>query len=142
MLPFDRASAGTLPPHSHTPVPDPSPVAAAAAAAAGHLNPAALHPPPLAGPGLRPFPPVANAGRPQLSKEEQEAMFSTLEAIFQRAEEVEGGVGVSELRALSTDADEEFRTSGRRNVEALRDVRRILDQMWWSDSEFMAKAAE
>jgi hypothetical protein len=135
MMPFDRASSGTLPPHSHPPIPDSSPNPT------GPLNPAALHLP-LAAPGLQPFPLTDNIGRLQISNEEQQAMFSTLEAIFQRAEEVEGGVGVSELRAVSTDVDEEYRTSGRRNVEALRDVRRILDQMWWSDSEFMTKAAE
>ncbi|KAH0537223.1 hypothetical protein FGG08_005965 [Glutinoglossum americanum] len=124
---------GTVPFHSHAPTSPPIPT--------GPLNPTGLHLP-LAAPGLQPLPRTDNIGSSQLSREEQEVMFSTLEAIFQRAEEAEGGVGVSELRPLSTDVDEEYRTSGGRNVDALRGVRNILDQMWWSESEFMTKAAE
>lgn len=77
----------------------------------------------------------------QLSHEEQKRMFSSLEAVFQRAEEAEGGVGVGELQAVFKHADESSR-AGYKDVEALRNVRGILDQMWWSDSEFMASAAE
>jgi hypothetical protein len=130
----DLSAPGSVPPHSQpsqslVPAPSPTP--------AEPVNPAGLHLP-LAAPGLTR---THTSGQPQLSEEEQEVMFSTLEAIFQRAEEAEGGVGVSELRAVSTDG-EEGRTGGVRNVEALRDVRGILDQMWWSESKFMTRTAE
>ncbi|KAI9881301.1 MAG: hypothetical protein M1830_005588 [Pleopsidium flavum] len=78
---------------------------------------------------------------PKIPHEKQKRMFSTLEAIFQRAEEAEGGVGVGELQAVFEHADESSR-AGYRDVEALSNVRGILNQMWWSDSEFIASAAE
>lgn len=77
----------------------------------------------------------------KLSQKEQEEMFSSLEAIFHRAEEVEGGVGVGELRAVFEHADESSR-AGYKDVDALRNVRGILDQMWWSESTFVVSAAE
>ncbi|KZF22795.1 ARM repeat-containing protein [Xylona heveae TC161] len=72
------------------------------------------------------------------SHEEQRKMLSTLEAIFQRAEEVEGGIGIGELRDSSLPAGD----GSDHKVEALRDVRGILDQMWWSGSAFLVRSAE
>lgn len=79
---------------------------------------------------------------PCISNVEQKQMFSQLEAIFQQAEEFEGGVGVSELRSRPGYDDQNERAAPRNHVEALRDARAILDQMWWSDSSYIIRAAE
>ncbi|KAI9893714.1 MAG: hypothetical protein M1814_005930 [Vezdaea aestivalis] len=80
---------------------------------------------------------------PPKSDEEQRQMFAELEAIFQQAEDAQGGVGVSELRPNPEyDDDEKEQAGSRKNVQALRETRQILDQMWWSGSSYMARAAE
>ncbi|KAI9673470.1 MAG: hypothetical protein M1817_002932 [Caeruleum heppii] len=69
-------------------------------------------------------------------------MLSILEAIFHDAEAAEGGIGVLEFsdypgRGLSEEClDEKSR------VEALNHVRGILDQLWWTESSFVGRAAE
>jgi hypothetical protein len=80
-----------------------------------------------------------------LGQEAQQRMFRRLEAIFQTAEEFEGGVGVAELRnvpAEEYEQDEPSPAIEARNVEALKEVRSILDQMWWSESGFLVNVAE
>ena len=69
-------------------------------------------------------------------------MLATLEAIFQRAEEAEGGVGVGELRSFPGEEGALEAYDGRSRVDTLTNVRGILDQMWLSDSDFMEGAAE
>lgn len=67
-------------------------------------------------------------------------MFSSLNAVFERAEEAEGGVGVNELRAASDIAHDHGTREDQ--LRALKDVRGILDQMWWCNSNFLVTAAE
>ncbi|KAI9820212.1 MAG: hypothetical protein M1827_005834 [Pycnora praestabilis] len=70
----------------------------------------------------------------------QKRMYSSLNAVFERAEEAEGGVGVSELRTF---LDEDGHGEGGVTVlESLTCVRRVLDQMWWSGSQFLSSATE
>ncbi|KAI9755590.1 MAG: hypothetical protein M1835_000804 [Candelina submexicana] len=83
---------------------------------------------------------LKDRGITELSKTQQQQMFSSLNAIFERAEESEGGVGVRELRPVSDTADDDGRFDHR--LEALRDVRGTLDQMWWCNSDFLVTAAE
>ncbi|KAI9700816.1 MAG: hypothetical protein M1836_002185 [Candelina mexicana] len=83
---------------------------------------------------------LKDRGITELSKTQQQQMFSSLYAIFERAEESEGGVGVRELRPVSDTADYDGRYDHR--LEALRDVRGTLDQMWWCNSDFLVTAAE
>ncbi len=85
-------------------------------------------------------PSLKDRGSIELSRHQQQHMFSSLNAIFERAEEAEGGVGVSELRAVSETDDDNGRFENK--VNALKDVRGILDQMWWGNSDFLITAAE
>ncbi|KAI9715185.1 MAG: hypothetical protein M1812_006164 [Candelaria pacifica] len=85
-------------------------------------------------------PSLKDRGTVRLSQSQQQQMFSSLNAIFERAEEAEGGVGVSELRAVSEPADANGRFENK--LDALKDVRGVLDQMWWGNSDFLVTAAE
>ncbi len=76
----------------------------------------------------------------ELSKENKEQMFSSLGAIFQRAE-AEGVGDFGELGVIFEHADRISR-AGHRDVDALRNVKNILHQMWWSNSDFMTQAAQ
>jgi hypothetical protein len=69
-------------------------------------------------------------------------MFSELEALFEQAEDTEGGVGIGELRPRIDVGEQDESSPGRKTVEALRNVRSILDQMWQSESRFISRAAE
>ena len=69
-------------------------------------------------------------------------MLATLEAIFQCAEEVEGGVGVRELQGSSIDDEGYEDLSGWSKTRALARVKDILHQMWSTDSQFLTRAAE
>lgn len=80
-------------------------------------------------------------GGEKLSAEEEEDMFRSLQNIFTQAEEDEGSFNVQELLASLEQADEDARR-GRKNLQALQGVRTILDKLWSSGSEFMARAAE
>ncbi|KAK2760313.1 hypothetical protein FQN54_002381 [Arachnomyces sp. PD_36] len=80
-------------------------------------------------------------GGQKLSPEEEEDMFRSLQNIFTQAEEDEGSFNVQELLASLEQADEDARR-GRKNLRALSGVRGILERLWSSGSEFMARAAE
>lgn len=80
-------------------------------------------------------------GGEKLSPEEEAEMFRSLQTIFTQAEEDEGSFNVQELLASLEQAGEDERR-GRKNLQALQGVRVILDKLWSSGSEFMARAAE
>lgn len=77
----------------------------------------------------------------QLQSEEQEDMFRSLEAIFREADANEGNFQVKELLASLDEADAGAKR-GQRNLQALEGVRAILDRLWYSRSDYMARAAE
>ena len=77
-----------------------------------------------------------------IPQRKQRAMLATLEAIFQCAEEGEGGVGVSELQSWSIDDEGYEDLSGWSKTRALARVKDILHQMWSTDSQFLTRAAE
>lgn len=76
-----------------------------------------------------------------LSEEEQEAMFRALRDVFERAEEDLGSFDVQDLLTSLDMADSDARR-GRQNLEALQEVRLKLDQLWRSNSIYMAQATE
>lgn len=80
-------------------------------------------------------------GGQKISPEEEEGMFRSLQEIFTQAEEDEGNFNVQELLASLEQAAEDARR-GLKNLQALQGVRTILDRLWSSGSEFMARAAE
>lgn len=86
-------------------------------------------------------PKAPSRGGQKLSPEEEEDMFRSLQNIFTQAEEDEGSFNVQELLASLEQADEDARR-GQKNLQALKGVRDILDRLWSSDSDFMARAAE
>lgn len=86
--------------------------------------------------------PSRDPNRTPLPFDEQRAMFSTLEAIFQQAEETEGGVGVSELRTWAEEDDVQTDVTDMSRVESLTRAKDILQQMWLFNSEFMPQAAK
>lgn len=77
-----------------------------------------------------------------ITVEKNKSMFSALEAIFRQADLREAGIHVDLglLHAIFERADQSDQ-SGYQDVEALRSVRGILDQMWWRGSEAMSTAA-
>jgi hypothetical protein len=81
---------------------------------------------------------LGERSRLQIPLEKQSAMLATLEAVFESAEEAEGGIGVSELRSWSVDSD----LGELPRVESLRRVTDILNQMWASNSGFLDRSAE
>jgi hypothetical protein len=85
---------------------------------------------------------LGERNRLQIPVEEQRIMLSRLEAVFESAEENEGGVGVSELRSWSVDDDASSENNALSRVESLRRVAGILNQMWASNSAFLERSAE
>ena len=86
--------------------------------------------------------PLPPAGGSSSTDAEKALMFSELEAVFEQAEDTEGGVGIGELRPRIEPGEQDESSPGRKTVEALKNVRSILDQMWQSESRFIARAAE
>ncbi|KAI9804849.1 MAG: hypothetical protein M1825_001218 [Sarcosagium campestre] len=75
------------------------------------------------------------------SIEEEKKMFRALESIFDRAQQVDGVYTPPDLRAASNNDVGDPQSLGTR-VNCLRDVREILDQMWWLNSQFTVSAAQ
>jgi hypothetical protein len=69
-------------------------------------------------------------------------MLRALENVIRNAEEAEGGVGISELRSPEPEDDREEELRSDRKTVVLGEIRSILDQMWWSESSFLIRAAE
>lgn len=87
---------------------------------------------------------LLDRGVETLSLEEQEKMFRALSAVIENAEaaaEAGNAFDLKELHASLEQADADARR-GRRDSESLQSVLRILNQLWASDSEFLAQAAE
>lgn len=87
---------------------------------------------------------LLDRGTETLSLEEQEKMFRALSLVIENAEAAaEGGnaFDLKELHASLEQADADARR-GRRDSESLQSVVKILNQLWASDSEFLAQAAE
>ena len=76
-----------------------------------------------------------------LSVEEQEAMFRALRHVFERAEEDLGSFDIQDLLNSLDAADSDARR-GHQNLEALHEVKVTLDQLWRSNSSYMAQATE
>ncbi|KAL2000830.1 hypothetical protein VTN02DRAFT_2569 [Thermoascus thermophilus] len=68
-------------------------------------------------------------------------MFRSLQAVFREADAKEGNFQVKELLASLDEADAGAKC-GQRNLQALEGVRAILDRLWYSRSDYMARAAE
>jgi hypothetical protein len=87
---------------------------------------------------------LSERGTETLSLEEQEKMFRALSLVFENAEnaaEAGNAFDLKELHASLEQADADARR-GRRDPESLQSVLEILNQLWVSDSEFLAQAAE
>lgn len=79
-----------------------------------------------------------------LSLEDQEKMFRALKTIIENAEgtaEAGNAFDLKELHASLEQADADARR-GRRDPESLQSVLNILNQLWASNSELLAQAAE
>ena len=80
-----------------------------------------------------------------VNDDEQERMFKSLEIIFRNAQDRERSLDLRQYRsgslwALLERADESSQR-GFRDIEALRDVRGLMDQMLWKDSQLTLAAA-
>ncbi|KAJ5389348.1 uncharacterized protein N7496_000416 [Penicillium cataractarum] len=86
---------------------------------------------------------LSGRGAETLGLEEQEKMFRALSAVIENAEAAEAGnaFDLKELHASLEQADADARR-GRRDSESLQSVLKMLNQLWASDSEFLAQAAE
>lgn len=79
-----------------------------------------------------------------LSPEDQEKMFRALRTVIENAEgtaEAGNAFDLKELHASLELADADARR-GRRDSESLQGVLKILNQLWASNSQFLAQAAE
>ncbi|KAI9789307.1 MAG: hypothetical protein M1833_002431 [Piccolia ochrophora] len=74
-------------------------------------------------------------------EEKEKEMFAALGAIFQHAQDIEGGYALSAAGFVPGDDNWILRNVQSR-AGALRDVRATLDQLWWMNSQFMPAAAE
>jgi hypothetical protein len=87
---------------------------------------------------------LSDRGAETLTLEEQEKMFRALSAIIENAEaaaEAGNAFDLKELHASLEQADADARR-GRRDPESLHSVLKLLNQLWASNSDFLAQAAE
>jgi hypothetical protein len=83
-----------------------------------------------------PFIPDIPAGAVPASDAEQQLMFSRLAQVFKNAEQLDPSVGDLRLEQIQARSEEE------KTAANLQDVRNILDQLWWSKSVYLPKAAD
>ena len=86
---------------------------------------------------------LSDRGTETLSLEEQEKMFCALKSVIESADAAEAGnaFDLKELHASLEQTDADARR-GRRDSESLQSVLNIINQLWASDSKFLAQAAE
>lgn len=85
---------------------------------------------------------LSDRGTETLSLEEQEKMFRALKNVIEGADAEAGNAfDLKELHASLEQADADARR-GRRDSESLQSVLKVINQLWASDSEFLAQAAE
>lgn len=77
----------------------------------------------------------------KMSENGPKQIFSSLGAIFRRAEKENDVVLVDEFRTVFEEADDDSRV-GNRDVEALKFTKGLLDQLWESRSRYIASVAE
>lgn len=79
---------------------------------------------------------TSTENREEISPEEEDRMFRTLQEVLDHASDAES-FDLQKLRDSLETAD-----SGQRSPQLLRDVPSILDRLWRSRSKYMPKAAE